>query len=59
MARTNEREIHTNVGVPHELKLMAHEVALRRARASGSSPPTFKKLVVEALEALIAREAKS
>jgi hypothetical protein len=52
-------EVHTNVGVPLELKLMAHEYALRRARANGSSPPTFKKLVAEALEALIARESQS
>lgn len=52
------KEVHTNVGLPLELKLQAQEVALGRARATGDAPPSFKRLVAEALEALIAREAK-
>jgi hypothetical protein len=51
-------EVHTNTGLPRELRLELDAVRLARARRNGGRPPPLKALVIEALEALVAQERR-
>jgi hypothetical protein len=52
-----DTEVHMNAGLPRDLRLRIDELRLARARRDGGRPPSVKTVMVEALEALIAREA--
>jgi hypothetical protein len=51
-------ETSTNLRLPCDLRLTVDEVRLARARRHGGVPPTFRQVVIEALEALVAREVR-
>jgi hypothetical protein len=58
MANQGSDEVHTNTGLPRELRLQLDDLRLARARRDGCRPPSVKALIVEALQALIGREKR-
>jgi hypothetical protein len=49
--------VATTIEMPRELRIQLDEVRLTRARRTGGLCPPLKHIVIEALEALVSREA--
>ena len=58
MAHT-EKKYGTSFLIPFELRARIDALRMRRGRRSGSLPPKFAQIVIEALENLIAAESRA
>ncbi len=52
----NRRSVQTTLRIPWALRVAVDAARMRRARRTGELPPTLNDIVLEAIEAHLARE---